>query len=267
MTKGILFFDYDGTLVDEDAGIMKPTENTLQAIQQAKENGYLVILSTGRTQAYLEKMAEIPFDGYITTNGAYGIVGEQVLFNEVIPQDRIHRFMEYCEEHQIDYLLETQDRSFYSEEVKSEYFWERLLFFDFNEKNFFDFQKDSIPELAVNKMFVMAAEHSELEILKQAFIDELEIIPLPWGCFADVNNIGMSKGYGVTKFYEALHISRENTYAFGDGNNDYTMLQSVGHGVAMKRHQPSLDEVAEYVTGSVEEDGVVQAMKHYGIIG
>ena len=266
MAKGILFFDYDGTLVDEDAGIMKPTENTLHAIQQAKENGYLVILATGRTQAYLKKMAEIPFDGYITTNGAYGIVGDQVLFNEIIPQDRIYQFIEYCKQHHIDYLLETQERSYYSEEAQSEFFWERLLFFDFDEKNFFNMKKTDIQELTVNKMFVMAGEHSELELLKKEFAAELEIIPLPWGCFADVNNIGMCKGYGVEKFYETLNIPRENTYAFGDGNNDYTMLERVGHGVAMKRHQPSLDEAAEYVTGSVEEDGVVQAMKHYGII-
>lgn len=266
MPKGILFFDYDGTLVDEFAGIMKPTEGTLQAIEQAKQNGYLVILATGRTKAYLKSMPEIPFDGYITTNGAYGIVGDRVLFNEQIPLERIHRTMEYCEKNKLDYLLETQKGSYYTKDYMSEWFWERLLQFDFDPEIFHDLNKKLIPELCVNKIFAMASEASELEALKQEFSEELEVIPLPWGCYADITNRDMSKGVGVKKFYEALDVPKENTYAFGDGSNDYTMLKSVGHGVAMKRHQPILEEAAEYITGAVEEDGVVQAMKHYGII-
>ena len=264
--RGILFFDYDGTLVDEFAGVMKPTRRTLSAISQAKENGYLVILATGRTIAYLKSMPPVPFDGYITTNGAYGTIGDRELFNETIPSERVYRVMDYCGEHDIDCLLETQNVSYYQKEAMSEQFWERLLQFEFDPDGFRYLDRDSVPRLGVNKMFAMAEEQGQLQALRQEFERELEVIPLPWGCFADITDINMSKGVGVRKFYETLGVPLENTYAFGDGHNDYTMLESVGHGVAMGNHQPSLEQVAEYITGTVEEDGVEQAMKHYGII-
>ena len=58
----------------------------------------------------------------------------------------------------------------------------------------------------------------------------------------------------------------ENTYAFGDDNNDEEMLKTVGHGVAMTPHAKVLESVAEFITKSVEEEGVSYGLKHYGLI-
>lgn len=38
MNKGIVFFDFDGTLVDETKKIFRPTETTLESIERLKEN-------------------------------------------------------------------------------------------------------------------------------------------------------------------------------------------------------------------------------------
>ena len=54
--------------------------------------------------------------------------------------------------------------------------------------------------------------------------------------------------------------------AFGDGGNDISMLQHAGLGVAMGNAKEEVKQKADYVTTSVDEDGIANALKHFGII-
>ena len=54
--------------------------------------------------------------------------------------------------------------------------------------------------------------------------------------------------------------------AFGDGGNDLAMLRHAAIGVAMGNSVDEVREGADYVTTSVDEDGIYNALKHYGII-
>ena len=46
--KGIVFFDYDGTLIDEVDGIFQMPDSTKEALTKLRENGYAVCICTGR---------------------------------------------------------------------------------------------------------------------------------------------------------------------------------------------------------------------------
>ena len=54
--------------------------------------------------------------------------------------------------------------------------------------------------------------------------------------------------------------------AFGDGGNDIGMLHHAGIGIAMGNANDNVKVAADYVTTSVDEDGIANALKHYGII-
>ena len=58
----------------------------------------------------------------------------------------------------------------------------------------------------------------------------------------------------------------EGTVAFGDGGNDMTMIKDCGIGVAMGNAIPELKAEANYITTSVDEDGIANALRHFGII-
>lgn len=61
MKKAALFFDVDGTLIDEQTKIVP--ESTLRAVKQARENGHLVFINTGRTSCNtLDSMKHIPVE-------------------------------------------------------------------------------------------------------------------------------------------------------------------------------------------------------------
>ena len=65
---------------------------------------------------------------------------------------------------------------------------------------------------------------------------------------------------------ENYGLTLEDAYVFGDSSNDLAMFQFVEHAVAMGNHDPVLDPYAEFVTKTVEEDGIAFAMEHYGLI-
>ena len=54
--------------------------------------------------------------------------------------------------------------------------------------------------------------------------------------------------------------------AFGDGGNDISIIKKAGIGVAMGNAGDNLKEVADYITTSVDEDGVKNALAHFGVI-
>ena len=54
--------------------------------------------------------------------------------------------------------------------------------------------------------------------------------------------------------------------SFGDGGNDISMLRHAAIGVAMGNAKEEVKQVADYVTASIDDDGIAKALKHFGII-
>ena len=54
--------------------------------------------------------------------------------------------------------------------------------------------------------------------------------------------------------------------AFGDGENDISMLEFAGIGVAMGNAGDEVKAIADYVTDSVDDDGIEKALVHFGLI-
>ena len=61
-------------------------------------------------------------------------------------------------------------------------------------------------------------------------------------------------------------IAPDETMAFGDGFNDIGMLGYAGIGVAMGNAADAVKAGADYVTASVEEGGIADALDHFGIL-
>ena len=101
--------------------------------------------------------------------------------------------------------------------------------------------------------------------------EEKQIMPYLSGCvssrwypdFADITATKANKGNGLLDIISHEGISIDETMAFGDGGNDLSIIEKAGLGVAMGNANQALKEVADYVTSSVDEDGVYNAMKKF----
>ena len=63
-----------------------------------------------------------------------------------------------------------------------------------------------------------------------------------------------------------MGFDSQRTMAFGDGGNDTSLVTTAGIGVAMGNALDSLKQAADFVTTSVDEDGIMNALLHFGLI-
>ena len=91
--------------------------------------------------------------------------------------------------------------------------------------------------------------------------------PMRWHPdFIDVIAQGGGKDQGMDAILAHFGIPLEDTMAFGDGENDLPMLRHAAVGVAMGNAGDAVKAGADYVTASVDEDGVVRALEHFGLL-
>lgn len=86
------------------------------------------------------------------------------------------------------------------------------------------------------------------------------------GLATEITQKGVTKGTGIARAMEYLGRGLENTFAFGDSENDLPMFGAVETKVAMGNVMPVLKERADYVTTHVREDGVPHVLRHFGPI-
>lgn len=87
-----------------------------------------------------------------------------------------------------------------------------------------------------------------------------------WEQAVDIIPANAGKGTAITNILEYYHLSKEDAMAFGDGNNDIEMLQSVGTEIAMRNASPELKNVADDICGDIARDGIYDYCKRYGLI-
>ena len=86
------------------------------------------------------------------------------------------------------------------------------------------------------------------------------------GDFTDLIPADGGKAVGMQVVLEHFGWSRDNAIAFGDGGNDVDMLRFAGIGVAMGNATDEPKTVADYVTDSVDDAGISNALHHFEIL-
>ena len=77
---------------------------------------------------------------------------------------------------------------------------------------------------------------------------------------------GSGKGAGIRKVCELLDLDINDTYAVGDSANDLDMFEAAGTAIAMGNGSDIAKEHADYITTAMADDGIYNAMKHFGLI-
>lgn len=261
MTKA-LFFDIDGTLVSFDTH--RISSSTIEALETARAKGLKIFIATGRPKAIINNLSELQnrnlIDGYITMNGAYCFVGEEVIYKSTIPPKEVKAMAAFCEKKGVPCIFVEEHHISVcqpNEMVKQ-------IFYDFLHVNIIpsvSFEEATSKEIIQMTPFI--TEEEEKEVLPSIPTCE---VGRWYPSFADVTAKGDTKQKGIDEIIRYFDIKLEETMAFGDGGNDITMLRHAAIGVAMGQAKEEVKAAADYVTTSVDEDGISRAMKHFGII-
>lgn len=257
MIKAI-FFDIDGTLLSFKTHQMSPT--TLEALYTLRKKGIKLFLSTGRHKSMIQTVRDLfPFDGCITLNGQFCFCGDQVL--RQVPMER-------CDVEQIVAL--TSQGAFPCIFLEEENSYINQL--GPHVQVFPEHLSIPLPPLDDPRRALDGELYQVVVFLPQSeehlLTDHTQFLnPMRWHPeFIDVIAAGGGKDKGMDAILNHFGIAVEETMAFGDGENDLPMLRHAGIGVAMGNAGPKVQAEADYVTTSVDEDGIVCALKHFGLL-
>ena len=253
-----LFFDIDGTLVSFNTH--KIPASTIQAITKAKQQGIQVYISTGRPYSLINNLQEIShlIDGYITVNGAYCFIGKQLISCNPIPTEDVLTLIRLADEMNFACMVVGEkDLVMYNSNDKVDYIFRQLL----NVQNMKEDNKvDFIHHQPVLQLTPVISEAEEKLIMPKL----PHCISRRWyPDFAHITALNTVKGRGLRAMLEHQGLKKEETIAFGDGGNDIPIIQEAGIGIAMGNANESLKQVADYITASVDEDGISKALDHW----
>ncbi|MCJ7855177.1 Cof-type HAD-IIB family hydrolase [Lachnospiraceae bacterium NSJ-143] len=261
--KGAVIFDYDGTLTDRESGLHIPSAKTVEAISRLKINGYAACLATGRSLKYIPYTG-IDFDMLITANGGCTIYKNRIIGEKPFDKSTLLSLTEYFDRHNMIYVLENYSHC-YVNLPDDTLFKEMIGMFAVKHSVFTPVEH--YRGESIYKIMLIYRSHNDFAPFKEAF-GSLTDITLPNADITscDINPKGVSKADGLHDVCRHFCIEKNNTFAFGDGENDFTMLKSAGHGIAMQNHSPCLDSAAEFITGPSSGDGIYQGLIHYNLI-
>lgn len=140
----------------------------------------------------------------------------------------------------------------------------KAVFFDVDGTLFSHTQK-KVPESARISLGKLSEKGIQCVLATGRHMLELPLLPgcgiTRWNDYGvDIIAASGGKKAGIEEYLRKSHIRREETMAFGDGENDLEMLQYVQVGVAMGNADDCVKEIADYVTASVDHDGISEAL-------
>jgi HAD superfamily hydrolase (TIGR01484 family) len=84
-----------------------------------------------------------------------------------------------------------------------------------------------------------------------------------WTAWLDLAPAGVSKASGLASICERLGVDSGDVLAIGDGRNDVEMLEWAGRGVAMGQAPLEVQEAADDVTDTVQDDGAARELDRW----
>lgn len=263
MDRAVLFFDIDGTVLDETT--REVPQSAIDAMKKAQEAGHLLFINTGRTICSIPVgVRKVPFDGYLCGCGTYLTENEEVLLESSIEKKRGKELIRKAVTCNLGVLAEGQEDCYFPGHISRfdrlestrRHFAGRGLGIEQSLEN---------GDFVYDKLFIYSDEKSDFESFRAFLGDDMEAIDRGGNTY-EVIQRGYSKATACQFVMERYGLDASHAYVFGDSSNDLSMFQYADHAIAMGKHDAVLEAYAEFITKPVEEDGIAFALEHYGLI-
>lgn len=272
----LIALDLDGTLFNHDGKI---TEETKKEIKRATDLGIHVVISTGRPYNGVP-FAQIEGLGIhyaITTNGSaiYSIPEHKCIYEDCMDFEMVEPILKVLLEKRIHidtyingegftpvYCRENIDRLHITPSLK-----EYILKTRTPTEDLIGYVKDCRQKIQKITLNFYPQPDGTLEHRDEIynFLCQNPSIECVCGGFQNLEftKAGVTKGKALQHLAFLLSIPIEETMAVGDTENDLSILEAAGIGVAMGNAPFDIKSAADFITASNEEDGVGKAIAHF----
>lgn len=273
MDYKLVCIDMDGTLLNKQRRV---SETSKEVLRKAHEKGVHIVISTGRM--YIDAKDYSNFIGVkspvIASNGAFikEKYGDEIIYKSILDESLCLKLLNIFSKYDVKPIFYTPEKS-YRGSISSKIFIEYLkLKGVFNKSidvkyvasqkqwnKIFKLEKDNIVKCeAINlNEFELMEIRSELEK-----INEIEI-----ACSSkdniEITCKGVSKGRAVKILGSYYNIDREKIMAIGDSENDLSMIEYAGMGIAMGNATDIVKKKAKFITDTNDNEGVAKAINKF----
>lgn len=266
MDYRILALDLDGTLTNSKKEITPPTREALIRLQ---ERGVKVVLASGRPTTGvlpLAKMLELErFGSYILSFNGGRITdcrSGEIIYNRLLPAATAAPLFELVKDFDVDIV------GYSSTAILSGLHTNRYTELESRINGLPIRHISPFPEKVEeqNNKFLITGEPEEIARVKEKVIAHFHGL-LNIYCsdpfFLEIMPQNIDKAHSLGKLLASIGLTEEQMVCCGDGHNDLTMIQAAGLGVAMENAQPEVKKIADYITKSNDDDGVLHVIQTF----
>lgn len=259
----VIFFDIDGTIVDEASQIIP--DSAVAAISDLQAAGHTPIINTGRPYSHLDpRVRAMPFAGWVCSGGMEVFVNGQWLQKLHMTGEMSRWVIDTVRACRMQVIFEVEGGFLLDGELSS---CPRVVHetAQMVKKGFSVWQTTEVGDPVIIKFVTFDGPDSR----RADFVAQMEqhflCIDRGNGMMEFVQK-GCSKAAGMELMLRHLNAKKENTFAIGDSTNDVTMFRIAGHAICMGNGMEEAKKEAEFVTDSVLNDGIAKALRHYKLI-
>ncbi len=250
--RKIFFFDLDGTLLTSKKDISPKTMDALKKFTQA---GNYFCINTGRaidSAKAVYRGLELNFKGSFLCgcNGAeiYSVDEDEYVYRTGVPLELVPVIMDiankydmHCHTYNDTHIVSSMNgecMEYYRRVIKTP-----LLITDDVVKEL----TSPPPKMIAIELHDTSKQEKFYKALEDAVGDKITLLySNPY--YLEIFPKEAGKGNAVKRLAEILGIPIENTYAAGDQENDISMLEAAGVGVAMLNATDAVKRVCDIVT-------------------
>ena len=276
MAIKVILMDIDGTLANSDKTI---SPKTIEALKKAQEAGATLVLASGRPDQGCSYFADLldmkKHNGlYVCFNGAMvmNCQTNEILFNQCMSVEESKEVLEHLKKFDVVPMVSKGEYMYvnnvFNDTIQYKGNTFRVMEYESRSNHYKLCEIDDLAawcDFGINKLLT----YGEPQYLQ----DHYQEMAAPFegrlnsmftaDFYYEFTAKGVDKAKAIAYAIESQGFKKDEMIAFGDAENDYTMLKYAGVAVAMGNAKSALKEVADYVTTSNDEDGIALALYKY----
>lgn len=251
--------DFDGTLI---GSVQALTPAAVQAIRQFIGTGKIFSIATGRAyEGLLENICtEVGINGLVIVRGGSEIVSSQtgeVVWGKYIAPELVSKIIAQLGEYSEVMILAESGKDLFTVDGagNAEFATGASI------KKLSELPLGKVPKIAIPPLFTKEVIEPIYKTLVEQY-PTLHIVKTTSkkGMGVDINDGGAGKHAALLEYSKLTNLDHSEILGVGDSYNDYPLLSACGVKVAMGNAPQELKDIADFVVGTQENDGIVDVI-------
>lgn len=284
MIKGLIL-DVDGVIVGGKKGYNwpNPHPDVIQTLKTLRQKGIIVSLCTGKGTFAIKEIVKVAHldNVHIGDGGAIviDVLNDKIIDQHIIKKEKVQEIIKLLQSEETYVELYTKDGYY----IQKDYVCDKtskhadILY---RKPNITTSLIDVSDTIDVIKIMPVANDETDKKRIIELFQKHRINLDLQWGIhltalpyqFGIITIKGISKKQAAMVIAKHAGISLDDMLGVGDGMTDWQFMDICGYAGVMGNGSKELkDKVSSkgnrgYVGGSVDENGLIDILKHFNIM-